>query len=108
VSTGTGTTTGNGIISYSITGGCKGSESLNYTFPVVGGVDTEFHNLTLAFEPPTPETSNVSINCLGTQSTVTYSWLSVIPELVSLEAAHGSYIKGDLDGGAVSYAISIE
>ena len=108
LTTGTGTTTATGTIKFEISGVCKGSESLNYTFPVVGAIIKTSNTLTLAAQVPTPATSNVPVTCNGTQGTVAYSWTALGVPTVSLRAVHGAEAFGTAANGVLAYLSEIE
>ena len=99
---------GLGTIVYSITGLCKGSQAVNYSYTVIGAVDTSSHNLTLAFEAPNPQSSVVQIVCSGQQGTVSYSWTAAVPVIVSIHAAHGANAHGTASGGEVDWYFNID
>ncbi|MDA4113747.1 MAG: hypothetical protein OK474_06850 [Thaumarchaeota archaeon] len=101
---GAGMATAHGNIDNTITGVCSGHDSVSYTFQAIGEIDTISNNLTLAFEPPTPDTSSVAETCPDQGSgTVGYSWPSVVPETVTLPAVYGAKVEGT--SGEVSYEI---
>jgi len=100
--------TGEGTIGYSITGLCKGSQAVNYTYTVVGAADTSSHNLTLAFEAPNPQSSVATIVCNGQQGTVSYSWTAAVPVIVSIHAAHGANAHGTENNGEVDWYFNID
>ena len=108
LTTGTGVATATGTIKYDISGVCKGSESLNYTFLVVGAVVKTTNNLTLAAQVPSPATSDAPVVCNGTQSTVAYSWTALGVPMVSLRAAHGGEAFGTAADGVLAYFVEIE
>ena len=108
LTTGTGTTTATGTIKFEISGVCKGSESLNYTFPVVGAIIKTSNTLTIAAQVPTPATSNAPVVCNGTQGIVAYSWTALGIPMVNLRAAHGAEVLGTAANGDLAYLVEIE
>jgi hypothetical protein len=99
---------GEGTIGYSITGLCKGSQAVNYTYTVIAAVDDQSHNLTLAFEAPNPQSSAVQIICSGQPSTVSYSWTAAVPVVVSIHAARGANAHGTENNGGVFWYFNID
>jgi hypothetical protein len=100
--------TGEGTIGYSITGLCKGSQAVNYTYTVIVGVDSQSHNLTLAFEAPNPQSSVVQIICNGQPGTASYSWTAAVPVVVSIQATRGANAHGTANNGEVSWYFNID
>jgi len=99
---------GEGTIGYSITGLCKGSQVVNYTYTVIAAVDAQSHNLTLAFEAPNPQSSVVQIICSGQPGTASYSWTAAVPVIVSMHATRGTGIRGSADNGGVFWYFNID
>jgi len=97
---------GQGTPDDAITGICTGHSSTDYTFPVVGGTNALTGNLTLGFGLATPGTGTTSETCQNSgTSDSAFSFGSVVPPQVTLEATYGASAQGTI--GDTSYQITL-
>lgn len=96
---------GQGTLDDTITGICTGQSSTDYTFTVAGGINALTGNLTLGFGLATPGTGTTTETCPTSTSDHQFGFYSVAPIQVTLEAAYGASVQGNI--GDTAYEITL-